>query len=1414
MPSELKKYSEFFTVDEGYYPEINPDSIKDDANGWMKTWPHPTFIELLEKTERMLAREARGKRHCIWVQGAFGTGKSRVIWTVRELLSCSEEQFRAYFEEYDALRLKTDLRDKLIAHKKGNIVTAFRYSSGDISNTRKLIMAIYESVSNALKEANYDYLGTQTLRGLIASWLEDEENQQIFQILMNKPKYRNKGSFSGKTPKDLLVLLRSNSNVDALINDMLDLSENERIGVYDLSMGDLKKWLTDVIKVNQLTALVMLWDEFSSYFKQNLNTLDQLQSLVELCAITPFEMIIVTHEIGALDKSGENTQLSNIVKDRFELVSIEMPDNVAFDLIGHAMKANEAARDTWDVYLDDISGRTTESRAIVARTVGVTDGVLRKMTPIHPMAALMLKHISESFASNQRSMFNFIKSDETEDLHAFQWFISTHSPENPDILSIDYLWNFFYEKGHDEHGTGVGRSNLDIMIAGILDTFPQNERRLNQEQSRVLKVVLMMQAISRKLNNAIDLLRPTEKNISLAFEGIEDFSTSPVLILKNQLVKQMKILFASPAENNLIEYATATVQGDQQKIDELIARIKGETKTSKLIKDADLDTAITLTKPEQGRFRFTSVTIDDFTRISNLLVDSIITHKEDYHILGVICYVKNETEQAKMKLLIKEARKDPNKRKLVIVDASGIPMGAQQFAEWSKYAGNEEYWRPKDPNLADNHKRNLDAILTTWKEEIKTGSLLVYYGDHFDRSTGTAIALRDEILPNIVLDRYPLSFDNASVTENFFNTDKLVDGAKKGAKCETGGIYLNESVMGMLRQVWNVPEYWKQSSLRNLPISVLKQKLDELISNRFGSDVRIAHTEIYSFLEQLGFMPCNLYAYLAGFLMKEYAQPQYRYGIGESGEEGDVQNPDKLGEHIGECFKYKNPDLPSIRNYKEKYIEIMSKEQKAFVDFTHDAFGVAPNASVERAASKMRTKLKDLGYPVWCYKVIDNCNLGAYLDKIAEIANDRGNGNVPALTKKLGKMLIDVRASSGQLIDLLTLEHGAEALRAFLEEYRDNKFWELAHEIGAPNALEDVRNALSSGEALWLWSQETGEEEIDKLIVDYQIVAASNIFAGYATFDISHDYYGCISEWKKCIKNTHIPYSVIREKLPELRKWVQLLKEIADDEGLATFEKKKAFLESLITQKNVIEDFLNNRVFKFIDYFASNLQGLDQETCKRIYGMLPHTSFIDSKSDFVRNVNGHAERERAAQRINQLRQRWFTYAGFNDAHQWSEHYSTPVLALIPASEHRQASKLFAVLKSDYSRENDITAALSYMETKPAFLTKLKDQRAIDNAFARELIEPYCAILSVNEARKAIKDRIETEAYDWIMGNDAKKIIKETADNRYLSGANQVLLNQIEEWDDCKAKSYLKQLVKENLDVGIQMMNNEGISYED
>ena len=68
---------------------------------------------------------------------------------------------------------------------------------------------------------------------------------------------------------------------------------------------------------------------------------------------------------------------------------------------------------------------------------------MKGILPIHPYAASLLKHISTSFESNQRSMFDFIKNDRGDDTKAFQWFIKNSGPldENP-LLTIDTFFIF------------------------------------------------------------------------------------------------------------------------------------------------------------------------------------------------------------------------------------------------------------------------------------------------------------------------------------------------------------------------------------------------------------------------------------------------------------------------------------------------------------------------------------------------------------------------------------------------------------------------------------------------------------------------------------------------------------------------------------------------------------------------------------------------------------------------------------------------------------------------------------------------------------------------------------------------------------------------------------------------------------
>ena len=181
MEISRNKYDIYFEVDAGYYPEINEDSIKDPNNRWEQTYAHESVIAAIEALEKILSRASNTDKKGLWIEGSYGTGKSRLLWTLQNLLDCPPEHLVAYFNANEGLRDKVDLREKLLAAKSGKIVTACRYASGEISSTRNLIHAIFDSLTVSLKNAGCEFNGAKTLRGKIVSWLEsDEANMQLF----------------------------------------------------------------------------------------------------------------------------------------------------------------------------------------------------------------------------------------------------------------------------------------------------------------------------------------------------------------------------------------------------------------------------------------------------------------------------------------------------------------------------------------------------------------------------------------------------------------------------------------------------------------------------------------------------------------------------------------------------------------------------------------------------------------------------------------------------------------------------------------------------------------------------------------------------------------------------------------------------------------------------------------------------------------------------------------------------------------------------------------------------------------------------------------------------------------------------------------------------------------------------------
>lgn len=457
------KYREYFDIDEEYFPQINDSSIAAASpDFWTRTYPHQTFIDMLNSMERVLARQ---ERRSLWVEGAYGTGKSQCAYALKKILEVPEEELCAYWDRYEALKKKPDLLEKLIGHKQKGIVTAHRYASGGIGSPRDLFLAVQDSIKAALVEREL-YAGENTLKESVIAWIDEPSHKAFLDMLLDKPEWS--ALFSQSKAEEVLDALRKGGEVKNLMDNLFRLADKEGITALDIDADRLIAWLTDIIDRNNV-KIVFIWDEFSDYFKNNRESLSEFQKLAELVSLKPFYFVVVTHESGHLFATADSTWTK--VRDRFIPVQIALPDNIAFNLIGHAFDVKPAARSDWDNLAEDLNGRVNSSRAEVMKQANITDPqVIKAIMPLHPMAALLLKNIASAFKSNQRSMFDFIKSSNTDNVKAFQWFIESHGPEDEHpLLTVDMLWNFFYEKGRD---------NLSADIRLILDKTSEKTRKL------------------------------------------------------------------------------------------------------------------------------------------------------------------------------------------------------------------------------------------------------------------------------------------------------------------------------------------------------------------------------------------------------------------------------------------------------------------------------------------------------------------------------------------------------------------------------------------------------------------------------------------------------------------------------------------------------------------------------------------------------------------------------------------------------------------------------------------------------------------------------------------------------------------------------------------------------------------------
>ena len=1381
-----KKYCEYFDVNESYFPCIDESAINAGAP-WETTYPHETFIDLLNSAEKMLGGTTN---RSIWIHGAYGTGKSQCAYALKKILEVPNDELRAYWDRYEPLKKNKALLEKLIGHKEQGVLTAYRYASGSITSPQLLFLAVQESIRAALDAVPGSYKGENTLKESVIAWLTDSSHNAFVNSLLQKPEWVSE--FSQSSADEIINSLRKRSDVSSLMESIFKMAEKEGITALSLTADSLCAWIKDIVAQNH-TKVVLIWDEFSGFFRQNRNSLDEFQKIVALCQETHFYFVIVTHPITSIaGASISKDDPMSVVQQRYKQIEITLPPNIAFELIGHAFSVIPAAKDQWEVMTGDLNSKISASKiAVMKAAVVKSDSVMQHMLPIHPMAALVLKNIASAFQSNQRSMFDFIKTPKDLDVHAFQWFIQNTRPDSDrSLLTVDMLWDFFYEKGKDY---------LTSDIKLILDTYPQ-QTNLTEKEKVVLKTILIMQAVDQRLGGTIPILKATDQNLSYAFEGDWDVYENECKSIAKALVKK-GVLIQTPIADGKQVYSAAVLAGDGAKIDRLKDEVRKNGTITKLVEEGtQLASALSLTPPLRLRYAVNTdtgalpvVTVTNFVK----MMDQLKVKDTSWHFFAVLALARTDEEAQTFRNMIKKTIGNAEYKTILVIDALSSPLGLELFEEYVSYSAMSMYYNGNNNQQSkDNARKAREVLDRTWRDRIHDGSFIVWSYANQDGEKATGANAVHTIMQTVVLNRYNHVPDfTKGLTESQLKNTQTKQVAKYGFGLSDVKGLIAGCEKTVLGKVWNRDTYWSDQELEKEPISIIKRSVDKLIHEAFRENGRISIDEICELLETAyGFAPCNLTAFVLGFLLKEYKGDPFRSQDSEGLRES--MTPDKLSEMIGNYYSKKA---------KTTYIVSLTPEEKSFYELTEKVWRITPNTctSPTQASSLIQAKMRDFVYPVWTLEEVDNTGVYDIVKKyIALIQSDGKAAHTIAI--EIGKIGMQRSSCGDHLQALLTADNCLNGMSLFIQHFEGGKLSTLAKEIGASDhVLSDIKKLFSVKHAAQ-WIASTGEDEIRKLTVEYSFVKVTN-----ALLNVSKDSKeGAFKSWRELLKFLGLSCESIQAKYPALNNLFTLLLKIVNYEDILP-DNMKMLRDELTIHNTEMHDLLSSPLNSFIDLYAPYLTGFSHEECEIIKNSITEDMFVLSATKGNAVVKKAADDYRKGQVKDQLFRLWSERTGGTKSPKhWSEHYKTPILCCIDPEIYGEAKKAFAVLNSSQHSESEIKMALEFCEGAD-FFDVIADSDYRNKCFMEQIVGCYSKLLpDITAIRSALEDT-DIVPYDWADDPRIKAKIKNMASVEYNAGGSDAAINTIESMPIDQLKTWLKQLAVSDMELGVKIISNGG-----
>ena len=640
----------------------------------------------------------------------------------------------------------------------------------------------------------------------------------------------------------------------------------------------------------------------------------------------------------------------------------------------------------------------------------------------------------------------------------------------------------------------------------------------------------------------------------------------------------------------------------------------------------------------------------------------------------------------------------------------------------------------------------------------------------------------------------------------------LTQGAELGIRREMKSAY-DKRTKEALADVWDVPEYWKDTTKQSLVIVKIKNRIEEIIAEEFNkNNGEVCIMTIFEELEKppYGFMPNAIASFVLGFCLREYANANYFWSNHSNTETMTVS---KMKSMIANAL---NEKTNHAKNYKNEYIVTMTSTVKSFLAGSAAVFDISSSmcTSIPDTRNQIRIKMKAFQFPIWCIKyLLDTEQYDSPREIIEEVIDcytgiaNTANSNQDSenkLAERIGEIFQSSDVIIADLKSLITDGKCREGMIAYIGQYQKGELKQLASEINDNGAyIDEVKKKFNAGDGNWVWSTKTADEKISDVILEYKIVRESNKSLSACT-----SLQETIIDWNRRTNNIKMPCEAVAKQVGDLGIFLWELSAVKRNGSIADQNKKK-FYELLVEQREAFDIFYKDQVPYFKADANSLLTDLSDSEIAEIYGSLPSGQFTKGKTEYYNYIQSRIEEFIQNQWKKKMQTLWLEKTGTKDPIEWSDKYNTPILCMVSENIRSYARKMFDIIKSANPSEADAKEAIEFMN-RADFYDRLRDADERDRLFMELIVGSNAVLLKdVNDIRAKLRVKLHESPYYWLGSTDVQRQLQSMVDKEYKLRGSEMASQIIDRMDAAQLREYLKRRIDEDVEFGIQILKGEG-----